>query len=130
MYPSGDLAELAARKSILQARIAVRRWECAVAAAELARPVAVVDRGVQMWHRIAPFLKFLAIPGGFLFARGLRRRGGARRPARKGRLATILSMLPVVMRGTKMVMEMRAAHAARTTSASRMAPRNAAPRTR
>jgi hypothetical protein len=119
MYPSGELTELAARKSILQARIAVRRWECAAAATELARPLAIVDRAVNAWHRIAPFLKLLAIPGGLLFARALKGRAVGRKTKKPGKLAAIMAALPLVMRVAKMVMDLRGrSHGGRAASAA------------
>lgn len=118
MYPSGELAELAQRKKVLQARIALRRLECAVAAIELSRPLAMIDRALQTWHRISPFVKMLSLPGGLIFATLLRRRGVKKKSVGRGKLATLMSMLPLIMRGVKMFMQMRAAHAAQTTRPS------------
>jgi hypothetical protein len=119
MYPSGELAELALRKKILQARIAVRRLECVVAAVELSRPLAMIDRALQTWHRVAPLVKMLALPGGLIFATFLKRRGGTKKPGKRGKLAAIMSALPLIMRGVKMFLQIRAAHAAQTTKSSR-----------
>ena len=119
MYPSGELGRLAQRKRILQARIAVRRLECAAAAIELARPIAYVDRGIELWHRVAPFFKFLAVPGGLFLTRLLTGRRRAVRQGRRkgGRIAAILSVLPLILRGLKMAIAARAVFAARTRPA-------------
>lgn len=120
MYPSRDLADLATRKSILQARIAVRRWECVAAAAQLARPIATIDRGVEMWRKISPFVKFAAVPGGFLFARFLGgRRGSTTAAGKRGKLGTVLAALPLIMRGVRLVGQLRAQHAAKTSGGVR-----------
>ena len=116
MYPRGELDALAARKALLQARIAVRRWEVAQAASRLARPLAMVDRGLQMWRSISPFVKLLALPGGLLLTKFLK----SRRPAastKKGLLATALGAMPLIFRGVKLVHEMRAAKASRRRDA-------------
>ena len=114
MYPGGELARLAQRKAILQARIAVRRWECAAAVVELTRPIAQVDRGIEMWQRISPFLKLLAVPAGLIFTRMLTRRTDRRHERKRSKLATILASLPLILRGVKTAMAFRAAYAART----------------
>ena len=103
MYPSGELAALAERKRALQARIDVRRWECAEAAAELARPLATLDRGLALWRRIAPTVKMFAVPLGWFVARFVMNR------ARRGKLSSVLSMLPLILRGARMVLRMRVA---------------------
>jgi hypothetical protein len=109
MYPSGQLAELATRKAMLQARIAVRRWECAAAAVELARPVALLDRGIEMWRRVSPIAKILVVPAGLFVAQLLRRRGAASAPKKAGKMAAVMAAWPLVMQGWKMVQEIRAA---------------------
>ena len=103
MYPHRDLAGLAARKAIVRARIAVRRWECAVAVAELSRPIAMVDRGMAMWRKISPFVKLIGLPVGLLGMRKVFRRAG------RGKWSKIAAMMPVILRGAKMVMQMRGA---------------------
>ncbi len=109
MYPSGQLSELAARKTILQARIAVRRWECAVAAVELARPIAAVDRGVAAWHQLLPIVKLLAVPVGVWLAR-LSQRSTPLEPEakRNGKVAAALAALPLILQAVKLVQEFRA----------------------
>ena len=103
MYPSGELNRLANRKAVLQARIAVKRWECAAAAAELARPLATIDRLLDTWRRISPWIKLAGIPAALLAVRAATKRSGA------GMFAKISAMLPVVMRGVEMFKQARAA---------------------
>jgi hypothetical protein len=111
MYPSGELARLAQRKVILQARIAVRRWECASAAAELAKPIAVVDRGIELWRRFAPFIKLLGVPAGLLLLRRLRpgrnRKNDAAPRKKRGKIAGLIGALPVILRVARTVMALR-----------------------
>src|SRR5688500_14594643 len=98
MYPSGELSRLGAQKVVLQSRIAVRRLECVLAAAEVARPIAVIDRGVETWHRFAPFLKLLGVPLGLLLTRIVsRKRKG--KPAGKSKVAAFMTALPIIIRG-------------------------------
>ncbi len=125
MYPRGELDDLAARKVILQARIAVRRWECAQAAAELAQPVALVDRALELWARISPFVKLLAVPAGVMLAkllRGRSRQGGGR----GGKLAALLGLIPMVVRGYQFVQNLRAAQGTRPSRPPRPRPPAAA----
>lgn len=109
MYPHGELKALAARKAILQARIAVRRWESAQAAAEFAHPLALIDRGVAMWRRISPFVKLLAVPGGLLLAKLWKSRHPGR-GAPGGKIGLLFAALPAILRGLKFFQEMRATH--------------------
>ena len=118
MYPRGQLTELAARKTLLQARIAVRRWECAAAMVEIARPLAFVDRGVAAWRRISPIVKVLAIPAGVFLTQFFRRKGARTAAKKSGRMAAVMAALPVILRGVKMVQEMRAAHRPKAEHAS------------
>ena len=111
MYPSGDLKELADRKTLLRARIAVRRWQMAVAAAEVARPIATIDRGLEMWRRISPFVKVLGVSLGFLIPRIMARRSKGQ-PMRKSKFAAFMAALPLIVRGINLV---KAAHAAHVT---------------
>ena len=113
MYPSGELKRLADRKTLLQARIAVRRWECVVAAMEISRPLATIDRGVAVWHRISPFVKVLGVPLALLIARIVRRKHKGK-PTGKSKLAAFMTALPIIMRGINMVKDARAAHRAHT----------------
>jgi len=108
MFPQEELNQLARRKALLQARIALCRIECRVAAAELARPIVLIDRGVEIWRKISPFAKLFAVPAGLLLGRAL---GGRPSPGggRRGKLATIASLLPLVLRGAKLFVAARAA---------------------
>jgi hypothetical protein len=103
MYPGKELDALAARKAIVQARIEVRRWETALAAAELSRPIAMVDRGIEMWRRISPFVKLVGLPVTILGMRKVvRRMGGV------GKLSKLVALAPAVFRAARTVMHFRA----------------------
>lgn len=108
MFPKEELNQLARQKALLQARIALCRIECRVAAAELARPIVLVDRGVEIWRKISPFAKLVAVPVGLLLGRTL---GGGPSPGggRRGKLATIVSLLPLILRGVKLFAAARTA---------------------
>ena len=111
MYPSGELKRLADRKTLLQARIAVRRWEMAIAAAEVARPIATIDRGLQIWHRISPFVKLFGVSLGLLIPRIMARRSKGK-AAGKSKFAAFMAALPLIIRGVNMVKQAHAAHIA------------------
>lgn len=106
MYPRRELDALAARKAIVQARIEVRRWECVQAAQALSRPIAVVDRGLELWRRISPLVKLMGLPAAFLGARKIFRKAGP------GKWSKLAALLPAIFRGARIVMQMRAARAA------------------
>jgi hypothetical protein len=107
MYPRGELEELAARKAVLQARIAIRRYECIVAAAELKKPLAFADRVVGTWRSISPMLKLVSVPLGLLLAQFAAKRFG------KGKLTGLIAAFPAILRGVRIVMDARkSAHAA------------------
>lgn len=109
MYPSGELSRLAAQKVVLQSRIAVRRWECAAAVTEIARPIAVIDRGIETWHRFAPFLKLLGVPLGLLLTRIVsRKRKG--KPTGKSKFAAFMTALPIILRGINLAKQAFATH--------------------
>src|SRR5688572_30356422 len=111
MYPSGELNLLAARKALLQARIALRRYECAAAAAEVTRPIAAIDRGLATWHRISPFVKILGVPLGLLLTRIIsRKRQG--KPTGKSKFAAFMTALPLIIRGINLAKHALSAHAA------------------
>lgn len=114
MFPTQDLTDLARRKALLQANIALCRLECRAAAVELTRPLALVDRGLAMWRRVSPAVKLFAIPAGLLLSRFF----GRSRPGRGrgGKFATFMSLLPLVLRGTKLVLAARTAFAAAKSS--------------
>lgn len=92
MSARGKLDELIQRKQILEARIALRRIECQIAGAQLARPLAFVDRLHDGWARVAPWVK-LAGPVVGVFAT----RRMSRTHFRRGKLGVILSFLPVAL---------------------------------
>ena len=113
MYPGGQLVELEQRKALIRARIAVRRLECTVAATEIARRIAWIDRGVEMWQRVSPFAKLLAVPAGFMAARFLGRGGRRSTERKRGKIATLLAVIPLIVRGAKIFAAFRATQAAR-----------------
>ncbi|MBL9213178.1 MAG: hypothetical protein JNL92_22135, partial [Opitutaceae bacterium] len=102
------------RKALLQANIALCRLECRAAAVQLTRPLALVDRGLALWRRVSPAAKLFAVPAGLLLSRffGRARPGGGR----GGKLATAMSLLPLILRGAKLVLAARAAMAATKNS--------------
>ncbi len=69
MYPQPQLNRLAAHKVTLRRGIALRRAQCAEAAARLAQPIEWLDRMLSFVRRISPLVKFSAVPLGFLAAR-------------------------------------------------------------
>jgi hypothetical protein len=69
MYPQRELNRLAGHKVILRRNIALRREQCAEAAARLAQPMQWADRMLALWRRVAPFARLAAVPLG-LFAAG------------------------------------------------------------
>jgi hypothetical protein len=99
MFADEQLAELAERKLRVQARITLRRMECVVTAAELARPVALADRAWDLWRQFAPMLKVVGFPLALLALRKVF--GRSRRPAADGKgkswLGTLLAALPIVL---------------------------------
>ena len=111
MYPTGELKRLADRKALLQARIAVRRWEIAAAAAEVARPAASIDRGLQIWRRISPFVKLFGVSLGLLIPRIMARRSKGK-PTGRSKFAAFMAALPLIIRGINMVKQAHAAHVA------------------
>lgn len=117
MYPTAELDRLAARKTVLQARITVRRLECTLAVMELTRPLAAIDRAIATWHRISPFLKILGVPLGLLLTRivSRKRRG---KPTGKSRISALMAALPIIMRVVNMVKDMRAGRARRPDGAA------------
>ncbi len=120
MFPREDLTDLDRRKRLLQARIALNRLQCTAAAAELARPLAVVDRGVTLWRRVSPLVKLFAVPAGLLLGRSL---GGRRAAGRRSRFGMLLTVLPLVWRGARLFMTVRAAAAAGRPPAGARPPR-------
>lgn len=123
MFPHQELNELAQRKALLQANIALCRLECRVAAVELSRPLAMVDRGVEFWRKVSPFAKLLAVPAGLLIGRFLG--GGRSYPGGggRGKLATVASLLPLLWRGVRLFLSARTAVAAVRKTAEPDQPR-------
>jgi len=68
MYPQRELTRLAAYKTALQWDIALRRTQCAEAAARVAQPLAWLDRMLALWRRLSPFVQFLPVLLGGFFA--------------------------------------------------------------
>jgi hypothetical protein len=68
MYPQRELTRLAGHKAALRRHIAVHRAQCVVAAAQVARPLAWLDRAWSFWKRFSPLAQIAAVPLGF-FAR-------------------------------------------------------------
>ena len=80
MSATRKLNELAARKLAVQLRIAQRRIAMAEAMNGVARPLAWIDAGHDLWSRVAPFVKIAAGPLGLLAGRYFLR-GSLRRKA-------------------------------------------------
>jgi hypothetical protein len=55
MYPQRELTRLAAYKTALQWDIALRRTQCATAAARVVQPLAWLDRMLACWRRLSTF---------------------------------------------------------------------------
>ena len=71
MYPDRELTRLAAYKAALRRDIALRRAQCAKAAAQVAQPLEWLDRMLAFWRRLSPLVKFAALPLGLLLKRSL-----------------------------------------------------------
>lgn len=69
MYPQSELDRLAAHKVGLRRSIALRRADCAVAAAEVIRPLEWLDRAIAMVRRMTPLARFAALPVGLFVQR-------------------------------------------------------------
>jgi hypothetical protein len=89
MYPSGQLTLLQARKIVVRRRIAIGRMHCEDYAAEIARPLALIDQGLAMWRKIQPWVKLVSVPAGLLLARTIGRRFG--------KLRSLLRWAPLVL---------------------------------
>lgn len=109
MYPRGELNRLAARKALLQARIAVRRLECLQHAHGLARPVRLLDRAWALWRTIAPMAKLVGVPA-LLWAGGrfVRRGRGGGGGGFAGKLGSLLKYAPLVMKAARAFSQARA----------------------
>lgn len=62
MHSRANLNDVASRKAALRVRIAVHRERCAIAAARVVTPLVWLDRSLDFWQRIAPFVKPVAAP--------------------------------------------------------------------
>lgn len=103
MYPRGELNRLAARKALLQARIAVRRLECLQHAHVAAGPLQIVDRAWARWRSIAPVAKLVGVPVAMWLGGKLVRGGGL------GRLAGLMKYAPLAMQAMRAFTRTRAA---------------------
>lgn len=92
MSTRGKLDELIQRKQILEARIALRRIECQIAGAQLARPLAFVDRLHDGWERVAPWVKLVGPVIGVFATRRMQRSH-----FRRGKVGVLLSFLPIAL---------------------------------
>lgn len=103
MYPAGDLKRLAGRKRRLCERAVANRAELAAHAANLSRPVVLADRAVDLWRRMSPWIKYLALPAGLL----------ARRPVARqfARVPRLLRWAPLALRMVRLFRDVAAAAA-------------------
>ena len=69
MYPQRELTRLAAYKTALRWDIALRRAQCAAAAARVLEPLAWLDRMLAFWRRLSTFAPVAAILLGWIVAR-------------------------------------------------------------
>ena len=99
---------LEARKALLRLRIAERRLACAEAGAELAEPIALIDRGWLLWKRISPFVKALGVPAAMLLGKKLFRRGT--------KVASWARFLPLALQAFRFVVPKRPAAAPASAS--------------
>lgn len=74
MYPDKELTFLAAKKAALRQRISARRRLCAEAAADAARPLEALERGLAWWRKFSPIVKIAAVPAALLLKRAFFRR--------------------------------------------------------
>jgi len=110
MYPAGDLKRLAERKRRLCARAVINRAELSAHAANLARPVVLADRAIALWHRMSPWVKYVALPAGLL----------ARRPVVRqlSRVPRFLRWAPVALRAVRIFRDVVASPASRNRRAT------------
>jgi hypothetical protein len=71
MYPQSELARLAACKVAMRRRIARRRIQWEENGAVVARPLVWLDRMQAAVRKLSPWIKFGAVPLGFLLRRSL-----------------------------------------------------------
>ena len=101
MYPAGDLRQLAERKRELCERAVRDRAQLAAHAANLARPVVLADRAIDLWRRMSPWIKYVALPAGVF----------ARRPVVRQlqRVPRFLRWAPVALRAIRIFRDVVAA---------------------
>lgn len=90
MYPRQQLNVLALRKAVVQSRIAARRQDCALHAAEVMRPVRWVDEACHVGRTVLARAGELALPVGMLLAQRFAKPGG--------KLEKVIAYAPLVMR--------------------------------
>lgn len=101
MYPRGELDELGTRKALVQARIAVRRLQCAEHAMQVAGPLRVIDRVREKWHHISPWVKLVGIPLGVIAGRKMEKRG------HEGKMSMLLKYAPIALQVVKLLTKAR-----------------------
>ena len=69
MHSTAELIRLAAHKATLRRKIALRRVECATAAAKVLQPLDWLDRASALWKKLSPFAQLAALPLGLLMRR-------------------------------------------------------------
>jgi len=89
MYPQPELSLGSGRKAAVRRAIALRRAQCVEAAAQALQPLELLDRGLALWRRFAPFA------GIAVFALGVRRSRAV--AARSGYFRTLLRWAPMVL---------------------------------
>jgi len=99
MYPDAELKRLETHKTALRLRIAIRRLEISLAAAEVERPIVWLDKVVAVWRKIRPLAKFAAIPAALLLKRTVLRHTGI--------FGTLLRWGPAVFGAGKLFASMR-----------------------
>lgn len=121
MYADEQLTLLAQRKELLRSRIALRRVQTVIVASDLARPLAVVDRAVDLWRQYSPLLKMIGIPLSFVGLRQLFRR--SRVPSSgpkdgKGWIGALFGALPIIIQVYQAFSSARAGAAAGSSRGS------------
>lgn len=76
MFPRGELTILAARKEILQLRIAARRAQIQVSAERVTRPLGWIDHVLERWRSVSPLVRMIGMPAGLFAVRALTKRLG------------------------------------------------------
>ncbi len=99
MYPDAELKRLEMYKTALRLRIAIRRLEISLAAAEVERPIVWLDKVVAVWRKLRPLAQFAAIPVALFLKRTLLRNTGI--------FGTLLRWGPAVFGAGKLFAAMR-----------------------